>query len=354
VIPTFSSWFEFNKIHQLERDSLPEFFEGRNMKTPEYYMKIRNYMLELYRQNPRAYLTATICRKNISGDACAIIRIHAFLEHWGLINFNFDSWGHNYNTISSKSHQCPDPQGSKLDVLAQERALFEKSDPDQYFDTIQSVSKKVRPVCNACGYVCGFTWYYKEGQPEKAAAKGMENSYLYNTNLTNLPNAGGLDLINAKNQDPLLHSKSSIPNDISYPRNYIPQNYTALSNPDPNSSLLINQQIIPAATYLPPDLPAESPEDPDAKPPTPIIKLTICGQCFNSKNYPTIYAESDFKKSDLETHLAKFTEKSSEWSNSETCELLNQVKNLGFNGENAKALFGKFPDRTREEVVYHF
>ena len=33
-----------------------------------------------------SFLTA--CRRHLSGDACAIVRLHAFLEKWGLINFN--------------------------------------------------------------------------------------------------------------------------------------------------------------------------------------------------------------------------------------------------------------------------
>lgn len=28
-----------------------------------------------------------MARKGLAGDACAIIRIHKFLEKWGLINF---------------------------------------------------------------------------------------------------------------------------------------------------------------------------------------------------------------------------------------------------------------------------
>ena len=31
-----------------------------------------------------------VCRRNLPGDVCSIIRLHAFLEHWGLINFNVD------------------------------------------------------------------------------------------------------------------------------------------------------------------------------------------------------------------------------------------------------------------------
>lgn len=37
---------------------------------------------------PDTYLTATACRRHLSGDACAILRVHHFLEHHGLINFN--------------------------------------------------------------------------------------------------------------------------------------------------------------------------------------------------------------------------------------------------------------------------
>jgi len=33
-------------------------------------------------------LTCVECRKKLPGDICSIIRLHAFLEHWGLINFN--------------------------------------------------------------------------------------------------------------------------------------------------------------------------------------------------------------------------------------------------------------------------
>ena len=91
IIPSCAHWFDMNEIHQIEKDSLPEFFNSlRPSKTPEIYKKYRNYIIELYRQNPRSYLTQTACRRNLAGDVCAILRIHSFLEHWGLINFNVD------------------------------------------------------------------------------------------------------------------------------------------------------------------------------------------------------------------------------------------------------------------------
>jgi hypothetical protein len=91
VIPSCSQWFEFDKIHEIEQESLPEFFCGKYpSKTPESYKEYRNFMIKLYRENPSGYLSATTCRRHLAGDACAIIRLHAFLELWGLINFNVD------------------------------------------------------------------------------------------------------------------------------------------------------------------------------------------------------------------------------------------------------------------------
>uniref|UniRef100_A0A914Q1I4 SWIRM domain-containing protein n=1 Tax=Panagrolaimus davidi TaxID=227884 RepID=A0A914Q1I4_9BILA len=47
-------------------------------------------MIDCYRLNPMEYLSATSCRRNLSGDVCAILRVHAFLEQWGLINWQVD------------------------------------------------------------------------------------------------------------------------------------------------------------------------------------------------------------------------------------------------------------------------
>jgi SWI/SNF related-matrix-associated actin-dependent regulator of chromatin subfamily C len=50
-------------------------------------------MVNSFRENPKVYLTATSCRKSLAGDACALMKIHAFLEHWGLINFGVEHSG---------------------------------------------------------------------------------------------------------------------------------------------------------------------------------------------------------------------------------------------------------------------
>uniref|UniRef100_A0A3Q2QN72 SWI/SNF related BAF chromatin remodeling complex subunit C2 n=1 Tax=Fundulus heteroclitus TaxID=8078 RepID=A0A3Q2QN72_FUNHE len=88
------SYFLLNHffVHAIERRALPEFFNGKNKsKTPEIYLAYRNFMIDTYRLNPQEYLTSTACRRNLAGDVCAIMRVHAFLEQWGLINYQVDS-----------------------------------------------------------------------------------------------------------------------------------------------------------------------------------------------------------------------------------------------------------------------
>lgn len=92
VVPSYSAWFDYNSIHVIEKRALPEFFNGRNKsKTPEIYLAYRNFMIDTYRLNPTEYITSTACRRNLAGDVCAIMRVHAFLEQWGLINYQVDT-----------------------------------------------------------------------------------------------------------------------------------------------------------------------------------------------------------------------------------------------------------------------
>lgn len=91
IIPSYATWFDMRYIDYRERKALPEFFNGRNRsKTPAVYRDYRDFMINTYRLNPSEYLTVTACRRNLAGDVCAIMRVHAFLEQWGLINYQVD------------------------------------------------------------------------------------------------------------------------------------------------------------------------------------------------------------------------------------------------------------------------
>ncbi|RCI10996.1 hypothetical protein L249_5415 [Ophiocordyceps polyrhachis-furcata BCC 54312] len=110
VLPSYSTWFDMNVIHDIERKAMAEFFNSRNRsKTPSVYKDYRDFMINTYRLNPAEYLTVTACRRNLAGDVCAIMRVHAFVEQWGLINYQVISVTISYDVDSEQrpSHVGP-------------------------------------------------------------------------------------------------------------------------------------------------------------------------------------------------------------------------------------------------------
>jgi SWI/SNF related-matrix-associated actin-dependent regulator of chromatin subfamily C len=125
ILPSYSKWFDMNEIHSIEKKSLPEWFNSRNRsKTPQTYKDCRDFMVNTYRLNPTEYLTFTACRRNLCGDVCAIMRVHQFLETWGLINYqvtNATSFSFEYElTYFPRSTQKQDrpPLGHQLQVTS--------------------------------------------------------------------------------------------------------------------------------------------------------------------------------------------------------------------------------------------
>ena len=88
IIPSYALWFLMKKIHAIEKETLPEFFEGSHpLKSPKIYINYRNFMVNAYRLNPNEYLTLTLCRRNLVGDVGTLMRVHRFLTRWGIINY---------------------------------------------------------------------------------------------------------------------------------------------------------------------------------------------------------------------------------------------------------------------------
>ncbi|XP_028302332.1 SWI/SNF complex subunit SMARCC2 isoform X4 [Gouania willdenowi] len=141
IIPSYAAWFDYNSVHAIERRALPEFFNGKNKsKTPEIYLAYRNFMIDTYRLNPQEYLTSTACRRNLAGDVCAIMRVHAFLEQWGLINYQVDS--------ESRPTPMGPPPTSHFHVLADTPSslvpLQPKASQTPSSQQIMSFSEKVK------------------------------------------------------------------------------------------------------------------------------------------------------------------------------------------------------------------
>lgn len=147
IVPSYSAWFDYNSIHVVEKRALPEFFNGKNKsKTPEIYLAYRNFMIDTYRLNPTEYLTSTACRRNLAGDVCAIMRVHAFLEQWGLINYQIDADARptpmgppptsHFHVLSDtpsglqpiNAQKTPQPSAAKNLLDLEKKANFDKKD----------------------------------------------------------------------------------------------------------------------------------------------------------------------------------------------------------------------------------
>jgi hypothetical protein len=82
-----AAWFRLDRVDEVERRSLPEFFDARSKtKTPTTYMQMRNQIVQTYREAPGAHLSITECRRHLAADVGSVVRLHQFLEHWGIIN----------------------------------------------------------------------------------------------------------------------------------------------------------------------------------------------------------------------------------------------------------------------------
>ncbi|XP_011073099.1 SWI/SNF complex subunit SWI3A [Sesamum indicum] len=89
TIPSYSSWFSWNNIHEVERFSLREFFDGSSVtRSPRIYKEYRDFIISKYREDPSRKLTFTEVRKSLVGDISVLLKVFTFLEKWGLINFN--------------------------------------------------------------------------------------------------------------------------------------------------------------------------------------------------------------------------------------------------------------------------
>ena len=226
-LPISSSWFNMDNIHEIEMKSNPEFFVGKYpTKTPQIYKKYRNFIINLYRENPSMYLSSKTCNKHLAGDTAAIMRIHSFLENWGLINFKsnlkfkpnfipkafnfkspifidanlfmFDNSPKNENINNYNSPESPIVLTNKNKYISTlypinkiSNEIFNKfldnltniekelksnnntnSDFYKNFQNINFLSQNYRPKCDICDNFCMVNWYISK---ENLAKNNNEN-----------------------------------------------------------------------------------------------------------------------------------------------------------------------------------
>lgn len=87
-LPTEELVLSPQNITDLEKYFHPEFFVGRPTKTPERYLKIRDFIIHAWNDTKPAYVSKTTVRNGLKhcGDVNCISRIHCMLEQIGTIN----------------------------------------------------------------------------------------------------------------------------------------------------------------------------------------------------------------------------------------------------------------------------
>ncbi|KAI9289751.1 hypothetical protein BC943DRAFT_315067 [Umbelopsis sp. AD052] len=108
IIPTAAaSWFDAAKVHEIEKLSLPHFFEHEGDNSYEHeYIRYRDYMINTYQADSTEYLTVLACTKDLNGDLEDLMRIHSFLDLWGLINYQVDPRTRPFETCLENEHDA--------------------------------------------------------------------------------------------------------------------------------------------------------------------------------------------------------------------------------------------------------
>ena len=370
VIPSCSQWFDFDRIHEIEYESLPEFFWGKYpSKTPESYKEYRNFMIKLYRENPSGYLSATTWRRHLAGDAWAIIRLHAFLELWGLINFNVDPF--------QKPHKISlNREGSftKYLVNAANKHFIEKSEQEimrtlgnKYdnsdsnsnqakdpisLDTIKKInfiSKNKRPYWNYCGGLWGMYWYKKisddTGNPELVEINNEETGQKQAEDANDSYKPSKVEESKADNIMDDDKEQAEQQNNMNLDKNE-QQNEKILKIIEPINEIKLKKEMN--------DL---------------FFTYVLCKTCYEEKKYPQVLKPSDFQKCSFQTLLTKslispeekdeFTneelnkiEPEGEWSKEETLQLLDAVAIHGEDWDKIVETLGG--TKTKDQWIMHF
>ncbi|XP_031250784.1 SWI/SNF complex subunit SWI3D-like [Pistacia vera] len=89
VVPTHCGWFSWTRIHPLEEQGLPSFFNGKSQnRTPDMYMEIRNWIMKKFHANPNIQIELKDLSELEVGCVDDKQEVLEFLDYWGLVNFH--------------------------------------------------------------------------------------------------------------------------------------------------------------------------------------------------------------------------------------------------------------------------
>jgi SWI/SNF related-matrix-associated actin-dependent regulator of chromatin subfamily C len=160
-VPSYAAWFSLDQVHDIERHAFPEYFNGAHPSSE--YVQMRNFIVLAYRKDPSNYITVTACRRHLSGDVTSIMKIHAFLEHWGLIHYSqvrriAPPKSEKLNLQPSSTPSALQISGPKpaINLFLHPTAQATNEKPTTYSPS----SNSSVPICNSCNILCSGSEFY--------------------------------------------------------------------------------------------------------------------------------------------------------------------------------------------------
>ncbi|KAJ5518814.1 Winged helix-turn-helix transcription repressor DNA-binding [Penicillium expansum] len=305
ILPSYATWFDMNTINPIEKKALAEFFNGRNRsKTPATYKDYRDFMINTYRLNPIEYLTVTACRRNLAGDVCAIMRVHSFLEQWGLINYQVDP--------QTRPSNIGPPFTGHFRVIADTPRGLQPFQPGPNHSV---TSGKIHPA----------TQHAVSSVP---ASKEDLNIELRRT----IYDEKGRDITSSEDKEK--HTNGEATNGLDIAQESKKKAHCFSCGID--CTKLRFHYAKSTST--------------SANATTPDTKYDLCPNCFLQGRMPSSHNASDFVKLEDKSY-SHLTDKDTPWSDSELILLLEGLENFDENWEQIASHVGT---RSREECVMKF
>ncbi|GAM19479.1 hypothetical protein SAMD00019534_026540 [Acytostelium subglobosum LB1] len=311
---TQCAWFKMSEIHDIEKAQMAEFFNGRSpSKTPEVYKEYRDFMINTYQQNPYQYLTLTAVRRNLVGDICSMMRVHSFLDHWGLINYFINPEG---------GYCIPAPQQPKPQTQQQPDAIKSPNKTSPSLTTTTSTSTTTTTTSTT-------TTTTSSSAAEPSSSSTITKPANGNSNSGSSSNINGTITPSSRKINPL-ELRSNIYGQPQVPPKIVCSNCgvdcSALRH-QLNKSLTVPE----GATELPPDL----------------LKVNLCNSCFQNGNYAQEHTASDFTMIQQEVS----PDPPEEWTDQETLLLLEAID---IYGDSWADVAEHVATKTKEQCLLHF
>ncbi|CAL9021981.1 unnamed protein product, partial [Prunus brigantina] len=184
VVPSHCGWFSWTKVHPIEEQMLPSFFNGKSeTRTPDAYLEIRNCIMKIFHANPGVFIELKDLLELEVGDFDARQEVMEFLDHWGLINF--DPSPPTGSAVASAEGDGLAEKDSLVDKLYHFEALQSRSSvvpktnittptvPSGLFPESAIAEELVRPEgpaveyhCNSCSADCSRKRYHCQKQAD--------------------------------------------------------------------------------------------------------------------------------------------------------------------------------------------